>query len=89
MQRTETLLPPHHAVALESGRSFAESLRVAARAFFGCRHKGMSRPFTQEGRTYRVCLKCGMRRAFDLRSWQTYGPFYLEGDPDAGRFGPD
>ena len=79
MQRTDTLLPPHHAGALESGRSFVESMRVAAaRAFVWCRHKGMSRPFTHEGRTYRVCLKCGMRRDFDLRSWKMYGPFYLQ-----------
>ncbi len=27
-------------------------------AIFGCRHSNVSRPFTIEGRTYKVCMDC-------------------------------
>jgi len=35
---------------------------------FGCRHRDLSRAFTTEGETYKVCLKCGARLRY---SWQT------------------
>jgi len=35
---------------------------------FGCRHRELSRAFTSEGETYKVCLKCGTRLRY---SWQT------------------
>ncbi len=35
---------------------------------FGCRHRELSRAFTAEGETYKVCLKCGTRLQY---SWQT------------------
>ena len=41
-----------------------------------CWHRKMSRPFTRQGETYRVCLRCGMRRQFDLREWKTKGDYY-------------
>ena len=41
-----------------------------------CRHRRMSRPFTRDGETYRVCLRCGMQRAFDLDTWKMLGRFY-------------
>ena len=41
-----------------------------------CWHRKMSRPFTRDGETYRVCLRCGMHRQFDLREWQTKGDYY-------------
>lgn len=41
-----------------------------------CWHRKMSRPFTRDGETYRVCLRCGMRRKFDLQEWQTKGDYY-------------
>lgn len=42
----------------------------------GCWHTDMSRPVTRAGETYRVCLGCGARRRFDVRSWRTLGGFY-------------
>lgn len=36
--------------------------------FFGCRHRQISRAFTNEGETYKVCLKCGARLPY---SWET------------------
>lgn len=35
---------------------------------FGCRHKELSRAFTSDNETYKVCLKCGARLRY---SWQT------------------
>ena len=43
---------------------------------FGCWHSDMSRPFSTEGQTYRVCLACGARRQFNIKSWKTQGDFY-------------
>lgn len=43
---------------------------------FGCRHKEMSRPFTDQGQTYRTCLDCGARRQFNLGRWEMQGDFY-------------
>lgn len=42
----------------------------------GCWHRQMSRPFTRDGETYRVCLACGARRRFDLDRWKTHGTYY-------------
>jgi len=36
--------------------------------FFGCGHRELSRAFTSEGETYKVCLKCGARLPY---SWET------------------
>ena len=54
---------------------------------FGCRHKEMSRPFTDQGQTYRTCLDCGARRQFNLRHWEMQGEFYY-GLPSAKYFRP-
>lgn len=35
---------------------------------FGCRHRDLSRAFTSDNETYKVCLKCGARLRY---SWQT------------------
>ena len=43
---------------------------------FGCWHKEMSRPFTDQGQTYRTCIDCGARRQFNLRHWEMQGDFY-------------
>ena len=43
---------------------------------FGCWHTEMSRPFSGDGQTYRVCLGCGARRQFNLGRWEMQGNFY-------------
>jgi hypothetical protein len=43
-----------------------------------CWHRRMSRPFTRDGETYRVCLRCGVHRSFDLEQWKTKGSYYRE-----------
>lgn len=43
---------------------------------FGCWHKEMSRPFSNQGQTYRSCLDCGARRKFNVGSWEMQGDYY-------------
>jgi len=43
---------------------------------FGCWHKELSRPFTNQTGSYRACLNCGARKAFDTKSFRTLGTFY-------------
>ena len=43
---------------------------------FGCWHRDMSRPFSQQGQAYRVCLSCGAQRRFDLGNWKMRGNYY-------------
>jgi hypothetical protein len=45
---------------------------------WSCWHRRMSRPFTRDGRTYRVCLRCGVQRHFDLEQWTTTGSYYRD-----------
>jgi hypothetical protein len=47
---------------------------------FRCWHRKMSRPFTRDGRTFCVCLRCGMRRNFDLEAWKSTGDYYYGSD---------
>ena len=55
-------------------------LRYLIPPFFICWHRRMSRPFTRDGETYRVCLRCGIRRHFDLEQWKTKGGYYRPGN---------
>ena len=43
---------------------------------FGCWQHDLSRPFTRNGKTYRVCVKCGLSRDFNLNTWETHGASY-------------
>lgn len=47
-------------------------------ALFGCQHKEMSRPFSRQGETYRVCINCGARRQFDAKTWNSAGRHYFK-----------
>ena len=42
----------------------------------GCWHRNMSRPFSTDGKAYRVCVSCGARRPFNLTNWEMQGDFY-------------
>lgn len=44
---------------------------------FGCWHKELSRPFTTQKDSYRVCTHCGARRHFDPETLKTFGQFYF------------
>ena len=36
--------------------------------FFGCHHNQLSRVFTLQGETYRVCCDCGAKYAYSLKT---------------------
>jgi hypothetical protein len=42
----------------------------------GCWQHELSRPFTHQGRTYRVCMNCGRSRDFRVQTWETQGASY-------------
>lgn len=63
------------AVYSERGHSLMDAVARLLGAVIGCRHRRLGRPITREGRTYRVCLSCGMSRDFDTNTWKTYGPY--------------
>lgn len=46
--------------------------------FFGCQHREMSRPFSRQGETYRVCITCGARRGFDEATWESSRNYYFK-----------
>jgi hypothetical protein len=43
---------------------------------FGCRHRNMSPPFTGGEETYRSCMRCGARRAFNVGRGKMTGAYY-------------
>lgn len=36
--------------------------------FFGCRHAHLTRPFTLESRSYKICVDCGHEMPYSLES---------------------
>ncbi len=50
--------------------------RLVTRLMGGCWQHNLSRPFTRNGKTYRVCMNCGLSRDFNLSTWQTQGASY-------------
>jgi hypothetical protein len=43
---------------------------------FTCWHLKLTRPITRGNESYRACLRCGMHRRFDLKTWKSIGRFY-------------
>ena len=43
-------------------------LRFFFDLFFGCRHDHMTRPFTLESHSYKICLDCGQEMPYSLES---------------------
>ena len=64
-------------------KSHAERARLLNNAagrlvqmLLGCWQHDLSRPFTRGVKTYRVCMKCGLSRDFNLVAWKTQGASY-------------
>ena len=55
---------------------FAICVRNLVSGLFGCWHSELSRPFTFEGESYRMCLRCGARRRFVPATWTSVGTYY-------------
>ena len=55
---------------------FGKKLGLTAK-LFGCWHRNISRPFTQESVAYRSCFDCGAIKQFNPETLKTYGDFYF------------
>lgn len=49
---------------------------------FGCWHLKLSLPTTKNNITYRFCVKCGMRKQYDLDTFTSKGAFYSTPVPE-------
>jgi len=74
-QQIEVLSSASRSFSLETKRP-SNAIGYFVRRLFSCWHVKMSRPFTHERETYRTCLRCGMRRKFDIEKWKSIGRFY-------------
>jgi hypothetical protein len=45
-------------------------------SLFGCWHRRLTRPISDDESTYQTCVECGARRRFDTNSFTASGPFY-------------
>ena len=69
--------PTTQLATVHSSKKSTHTLLFLISKLWSCWHRKMSRPFTHDGETYRVCLKCGMRREFDLQAWKTGHSYYF------------
>ena len=69
--------PSTQLAEIDGRKKSTHTLLFLVSKIWSCWHRKMSRPFTHEGETYRVCLKCGMRREFDLEAWKTGHSYYF------------
>ena len=44
---------------------------------FGCRHTHLSRPFTLEDRSYKICLDCGQERPYSVEAMRLLHPWEI------------
>jgi hypothetical protein len=51
-------------------RALNDAAKRLVQRVLGWQHD-LSRPFSHRGRTYRVCVKCGMARDFNPENWKT------------------
>ncbi len=75
MQAGQLTIPSQNVSNIRSSSVTGKLGHLMARVF-GCWHTELSRPFSQQGHAYRVCLKCGAQRQFNLGNWQMQGNFY-------------
>jgi hypothetical protein len=76
--QTTTLSSTHLSGGFVSGRTVFEPAKYLVTRVFGCWHLKLTRPITHDNEAYRACIRCGMRRAFNLETWHAEGPFYAE-----------
>lgn len=76
MQSIATLNQQMLAAERQRSRVLNDAAKRLAQRLLGCWQHDLSRPFTNHGKSYRVCLKCGMSRDFNLATWQSQGRFY-------------
>lgn len=65
-----------HAPLIFVGQPVFSGLIYFIGRIFGCWHLKLSPPRTRGKESYRVCVRCGMHRAFDVEHWRSTGRFY-------------
>ena len=76
MQSIATINEQMIAAEKERSRVLNDAAKRLVQRLLGCWQHDLSRPFTRQGKSYRVCLKCGMSKDFNLDTWKTHGRFY-------------
>jgi hypothetical protein len=76
MQSIATINEQMIAAEKERSRVLNDAAKRLVQRLLGCWQHDLSRPFTRQGKSYRVCLKCGMSRDFNLDTWKTQGQSY-------------
>lgn len=84
-QDTRLLVPISQSDFLKLNSGFLASLKYLFSRLTGCWHRKLTRPFTHGRRTYRVCVRCGMQRNFDLKTWKSKGRFYAPSIDESAR----
>ena len=77
MQATTTLRDYSDDLRVD-GSKLLKAVSNGLTRLLGCWHMEMSRPFTRDGETQRVCLGCGARRQFDVKRWEMVGAYYYD-----------
>ncbi|HEX7295573.1 MAG TPA: hypothetical protein VF251_07460 [Pyrinomonadaceae bacterium] len=55
----------------ERSEALSQAAQRLVNRLLGCWQHDLSRPFTRNGKSYRVCMKCGIHRSFNLETWRT------------------
>ena len=76
-RNTDSLPSISQSDVLLIGQPILESLTYLLNRLLSCWHLKMSRPIKRGRESYRACVRCGMRRRFDLEEWKSVGRFYL------------
>ena len=76
IQQVEVLvsIPQPDIIGLE--QRYLDKVKYFLTRTFSCWHLRLSRPFTHNRESYVACLRCGMRRKFDLKAWKSIGNYY-------------
>jgi hypothetical protein len=82
MERVLSISSPRIASRQDGLVTILPALQRLVGGVLGCCHRRMSWPITRDGQTYRACLKCGICRGFDPKTWKTFGSFYRWDQPD-------
>lgn len=45
--------------------------------FFGCRHDHLTRPFTMQAHSYKICLDCGREIPYSLQAMRPMSPWEI------------
>jgi hypothetical protein len=80
MQANQLTIKSYPSVAQVNTSLISEDVSTTLKGWLnrlvGCWHTEMSRPFSDQGKAYRVCLSCGAHRHFNLKRWEMQGDFY-------------